>query len=426
MPATDNAAKTLDEFLAVEVRKLGRSASVTFMPDPEPEPLFSPIISADDHALEPSNLFEGRLPSAMRDRAPYVETDDVGLQWWVIDDVRVPIVMGNAAAGRDPREWSSGGARYDEVRLGAWDSTARLHDMDLMGVWAQLCFGSLIWGFAGWRFSRQDDQAFGLACMRAYNDWMIEEWCGSAPDRYIPNQLPWLADPVIAAEEIRRNAARGFKAVSFSENPEPLGFPNIYDRSWDPFFTACQETGTVINLHVGSSSVVQRPCSSSAVDVVVALFPVSGLQAMVDWIYAEVPTRFPGLIIALSEAGCSWVPMAIERLNRAKRHDLGGGWPGGDLTPTELVRRNFMFTSIEDPSAFRQLDLIGEDNVMIETDFPHADGTWPGSQSMIRGQLSHLPEDVVRKLCVQNAARVYDVPPPPDQWVTRRRTIAAS
>jgi hypothetical protein len=63
---------------------------------------------------------------------------------------------------------------------------------------------------------------------------------------------------------------------------------------------------------------------------------------------------------------------------------------------------------------------------MIETDFPHADGTWPGSQSMIRGQLSHLPEDVVRKLCVQNAARVYDVPPPPDQWVTRRRTIAAS
>src|SRR6266851_3454744 len=108
MAATDNSAKTLDDFIAIEVRKVGRSASVTLMADPEPEPLFSPIISADDHALEPPNLFEGRLPSAMRDRTPYLETDDVGLQWWVIDEVRVPILMGNAAAGRDPREWSSG------------------------------------------------------------------------------------------------------------------------------------------------------------------------------------------------------------------------------------------------------------------------------------------------------------------------------
>ncbi|HEX9546000.1 MAG TPA: amidohydrolase family protein [Acidimicrobiales bacterium] len=425
MAASDNAGKTLDEFIAIEVRKLGRSASVTLTPDPQPEPLFSPIISVDDHALEPPNLFEGRLPSAMRDRVPYLETDDVGLQWWVIDDVRVPILMGNASAGRDPREWSASGVTYDEVRPATWDAKARVHDMDLMGVWAQLCFGSLIWGFAGWRFSRQPDQAFGLACMRAYNDWMLEVWCGAAPDRYIPTQLPWLADPVIAAAEIRRNAGRGFKAVSFSENPEPLGFPNIYDRSWDPFFAACQETGTVVNLHVGSSSAVQRPCSSSAVDVVVALFPISGLQAMVDWIYAEVPTRFPGLIIALSEAGCSWVPMAIERLDRAKRHDLGGGWPGRDMTAIELVRRNFMFTSIEDPSAFQRLDLIGEDNVMIETDYPHVDGTWPSCQSMIRSQLQHLPGDVVRKVCLENAARVYDVPLPPDEWVAARRAAAS-
>jgi predicted TIM-barrel fold metal-dependent hydrolase len=423
MAATDNSAKTLDDFIAIEVRKVGRSASVTLMPDPEPEPLFSPIISADDHALEPPNLFEGRLPSAMRDRTPFLETDDVGLEWWVIDGIRVPILMANAAAGRDPREWSSGGATYGEVRPAAWDAKARLHDMDLMGVWAQLCFGSLIWGFAGWRFSRQSDQAFGLALLRAYNDWMLEEWCGTAPERYIPNQLPWLADPVIAAGEIRRNAARGFKAVSFTENPEPLGFPNIYDRSWDPFFAACQETGTVVNLHVGSSSVVQRPCSSSSLDVAAALFPVSGLMAMVDWIYAEVPSRFPGLTIALSEAGCSWVPMAIERLNRARRNDLSGDWPGRDLSPTELVRRNFVFTSIEDPSAFRQLDLIGEDNVMVETDYPHVDGTWPSSQSMIRGQLSDLPSGVVRKVCFENAARVYKAPLPSEEWVAQRQTV---
>jgi predicted TIM-barrel fold metal-dependent hydrolase len=422
MAATENAGTTIDDFVANEVRKLGRSPSVTLTADPSPEPLFSPIISADDHALEPPSLFEARLPAAMRDRAPRVETDEIGLQWWVIDEMRVPILMANAAAGRDPREWTTGGITYEEARPAAWDPKARLHDMDLMGVWAQLCFSSVIWGFAGWRFSCQPDQAFGVACMRAYNDWMLEEWCATDPDRYIPNQLPWLPDPIIAADEIRRNAARGYRAVSFSENPEPLGFPNIYDRSWDPFFAACQDTGTVVNLHVGSSSVVQRPCSSSSVDVAAALFPLSGLQAMVDWIYAEVPTRFPGLTIALSEAGCSWVPMAIERLNRAQRNDLSGAWPGGALSPTEIVRRNFVFTSIEDPSAFQQLDLIGEDNVMVETDYPHVDGTWPASQSMIRGQLGHLPTKVVHKLCHENAARVYRTPLPSAEWIAKRQS----
>lgn len=409
--------KTLDEFSEQQVRAIGRAPSVTLMDDPAPEPLFSPIISADDHVLEPPTLFTDRLPAKFSGRTPRLVTDEVGLEWWEIEGVRVPILMANAGAGRDPREWTSGGVRYDEMRPAVWDPSARLRDMDLMGVWGSVCFSSLMWGFAGWRFSTQPDQEFGLACLRAYNDWMLEEWCATDLDRYIPNQLPWLADPKIAADEIRRNAARGYRSVSFSENPEPLGFPNVYDRCWDPFFRACEETGTVVNLHVGSSSAVQRPCSSSALDVTVALFPLSGVQALIDWIYSGVPTRFPGLTIALSEAGVSWVPMALERLNRAFRHDIGGNWPGGELTPIELVQRNFMFTSIEDPSAFQALHLVGQGNVMVETDYPHFDSTWPGSQAMIRSELEALPEDVIRDVCYRNAARVYRTPEPPLHWV---------
>lgn len=413
-------ATPLDDYLRAEVLRVGRSQTVTFIDEPEPEPLFCPIISPDDHALEPPSLFDGRLPARFADRAPRLEVGDIGLPWWVVDDARVPILLGNAAAGRDPREWSNCGVTFDEIREGSWNPAARLHDMDLTGVWAQLCFGSLVWGFAGWRFSKMSDPELGLACLRAYNDWMLEEWCATAPDRYIPCQLPWLSDPEIAAEEIRRNAARGFRAVSFSENPETLGFPNVYDRSWDPFFRACEETQTVVNLHVGSSGAVQRPSSSSPIDVAVALFPISGIQTLVDWIYAAVPVRFPQLTIALSEAGVSWVPMALERLRRAYRADVGGFWPGGSLEPHELVRRNFVFTSIEDPSAFRALDFIGEDNVMVETDYPHVDGTWPQSQAMIRGELSGLPEGVIRKLCYENAARVYRVAIPPREWIASR------
>jgi predicted TIM-barrel fold metal-dependent hydrolase len=126
------------------------------------------------------------------------------------------------------------------------------------------------------------DQEVGLASLKAYNDWMLEEWCGVAPERDIPCQLPWMTDPDAAAAEIRRNAKRGFRSVTFSENPQGLGFPNVYDRYWDPFFAACQETETVINLHVGSSRTTRRPSSSSPSDVSVVLFPVSGLEVGAD------------------------------------------------------------------------------------------------------------------------------------------------
>ena len=138
-----------------------------------------------------------------------------------------------------------------------------------------------------------------------------------------------------------------------------------------------------------------------------------------DWIYAGIPIRFPGLKIALSEAGVSWVPMALERLNRAHRQGqtIGKSWPGGSIEPAELVRRNFFFTSIEDPSAFRVIDLIGEDNVMVETDYPHADSTWPFCQEMIRSELSGVSPSVIRKVCYENAARVYRHPMPSDEMI---------
>ncbi|MFR9804114.1 amidohydrolase family protein [Pseudonocardia sp. RS010] len=410
---------SLDDYLATKVREYGRGGPITFIDEPAAERLFCPIISVDDHALEPPNLFEGRVPQRFAASVPTCQVQDDGAPWWNIDGSLVPIVMSNGASGRPMSEWALTACRYDEFRRGVWDSAARLNDMDLTGVWAQLCFGSLVWGFAGKRFSTMKDPDVGLACLKAYNDWMLEEWCGAAPERYIPCQLPWLADAEVAAEQIYANAERGFRAVSFSENPEGLGFPNIYDRRWDPFFRACEETETVVNLHVGSSGKTSVPTADSAEEVTVALFPVSGLEALMDWVYSGVCLRFPRLKIALSEAGVSWVPMALERLGRAFRQKagVGRGWPDGEISPMDLVRRNFFFTSIEDPSAFRMLDVIGEDNVMVETDYPHFDSTWPACQDMIRGEMAGLGHDKVRKICFENASRIYRHPLPPTDLV---------
>jgi Amidohydrolase len=226
---------------------------MALLPDPDPRQRQHVVISVDDHVIEPPDMFVGRLPSALARRAPkVVETDD-GRQVWRYEDREYPNIGLNAVIGRPHEEWSMDAARFDEMRRGCWDIDARIADMDLAGIWASLNFPSLIAGFAGTVFWKSDDPELGLATLRAWNDWHLEVWAGSYPERIIPLQLPWLADPQLAPEEIRRNAARGFKAVSFPELPAQCGIPSLHSGVWDPFFAACEETDTVVCLHTGSA-----------------------------------------------------------------------------------------------------------------------------------------------------------------------------
>ena len=155
---------------------------------------------------------------------------------WRYEDREYPNIGLNAVIGRPKEEWSMEPARFDEMRRGCWDIDARIADMDLAGIWASLNFPSLIAGFSGTVFWKSDDPELGLAVLRAWNDWHLDAWAGAYPDRIIPLQLPWLADPQLAAEELRRNAARGFKAVSFPELPAQCGLPACTPgsgiRSW--------------------------------------------------------------------------------------------------------------------------------------------------------------------------------------------------
>jgi hypothetical protein len=213
-------------------------SSATLLPDPDRQELFCPIISVDDHYLEPLTMFDA-LPTRLRESAPRPIWDNEGVPYWLINGNKTPIVVTDGAVGRPISEWDLAPQKYEEFRTGVWEVSARVKDMDLNGVWASLNFPSTVWGFCGTQFARIPDRATGLACVRAYNDW-VHEWCGSYPERFIASQLPWLADPVQAAHDIRVNAERGFKAVTFSENPESLGLPSLYSGEWDPFFAACR------------------------------------------------------------------------------------------------------------------------------------------------------------------------------------------
>ena len=240
----------------------------------------------------------------------------------------------------------------------------------------------------------------------------------------IPLQLAWLCDPETAAADIRRNAERGFKAVSFPENPVDLGLPSMHTEHWDPFLRACEETQTVICLHNGSSSWTAARSPGAPLELYTSLFSVNAMVAAADWLWARIPLRFPHLDVAFSEGGIGWVPMLLDRLDYVMEHSasgMAGAWDGADasgvdITPSEAVQRNFWFCSIDDPTTLQVRDRIGVDHIMVESDYPHADSSWPDTQTLLAARFAGLPGADVAKLTHQNAARLFRHPLPPAGW----------
>jgi predicted TIM-barrel fold metal-dependent hydrolase len=391
--------------------------TIELLPDPPAADVAFTVISVDDHLVEPRHLFEGRMPAHLAERAPYIKTTSKGNEVWVFDDQVFPQVGLNAVVGRS-REDSTPlePVRYDQMRRGCWDPKARVEDMDLAGIWASVNFPSQLTGFCGRVYSACSDPELGKACVRAWNDWFAEEWREPYPDRYVGLGIVYLADAEEAAREIRRNAARGFHAVSLPEQPHRMGYPSLHSGWWDPVLEACVETGTVACLHVGSSGMMDMALDGPLVEIGATLFSSLSLTACVDWLWSGVALRFPELRVAMSEGGIGWVPLLADRLDYI--HGWSGhgrkAWPSTELTPTEVLLRNFWFCSLDDPSIWPIRDRIGIDHIMVEVDYPHADSTWPDTQRFLGERLAGLPVEDQRRVTHLNAADLFNHPLPED------------
>ncbi len=383
-----------------------------FLPEPAARPVRYTIISVDDHLCEPRHTFEGRLPAALAERAPRVVVDDAGHEVWEFDGQRFSQVGMNAVAGRRPETVRLEPFRFDQMRPGCYDPAARVSDMDLNGVWAAVNFPSMITGFAGRVFSACSDHALGVATMRAWNDWFHEEWATAYPQRFIPLGITHLADPQAGAAEIRRNAARGFRTVSLPERPHLIGFPALFDTEhWDPIIRACADTDTVISVHVGSSGGYPSPPGAPALQLGATLFGQLSLAACAEWLWSGVAVRYPTLRIAMSEGGIGWVPMLLDRLDNIVDRS-GYGISEWGIRPADVLARNFWFCTIDDPSTIDLRHRIGVERIMLETDYPHGDGTWPDTQSVIAAAWGHIPPRELRRMCSENAAELFRHPLP--------------
>jgi predicted TIM-barrel fold metal-dependent hydrolase len=279
--------------------------------------------------------------------------------------------------------------------------------MNANGVLASMNFPSYP-QFCGQYFARAEDKDLGLAVLQAYNDWHVDEWCGTYPGRMIPLALPPIWDPELMAAEVRRMAAKGCHAVTFSENPEKLGYPSIHNEHWDPFWTACSDEGTIACLHIGSSSQVVVTSVEAPVDTLITLQPINIVQAAADIIWSPVLRKFPQLTFALSEGGIGWIPYFLERIDGVyRKHRAWTHQDFGDRLPSEVFLERIVTCFIDDGFGIESRDKLNLDMITWECDYPHSDSTWPTAPETIGAYLDAVPEAEVAKITHANALRVF-------------------
>ena len=343
-------------------------------------------MSVDDHVVEPPHLFDTWLPEKFKNHPdkPYVERRGLAgmkytggttydFDWqddapkadcWIYGDLIAPHKRHVAAVGFDRDEMTASPITYDEMRPGCYDPKARVEDMLADGVDSSLCFPTMP-RFCGQTFAEAKDKELAMACLLAYNNWMVEEWCGDAGGRLIPLPLIPLWDVDAAAAEIRRNAARGVTAVAFSEIPAKLGLPTLHSGYWEPFFQACEETETIICMHIGSSSQMPATSPDAPAAVAATLSFGNAMSSLSDFLFSGVLVKHPNLKLAYSEGQIGWLPYILERADDVwHEHRAWGGVK--DIIPeppSTYWHRQIYGCFFRDVHGLESLHRIGEGDV---------------------------------------------------------------
>lgn len=392
---------------------------------------FPKIISVDDHIMEPGNVWQDRLPAKFKEVGPrlvrlkvaemkfvggvfsYREAnegeDGTWCDWWLTEDLRYPLVRLMAAAGYPREEVTVTPITMDDMRKGCWDQKARLEDMDTNHTEVSLSFPTFP-RFCGQTFLERKDKELADLCVKAYNDWMFDEWCAGTNGRLVPLPIVQLWDSKLAADEVRRNAARGGHAVCFTEIPPFLGLPSVHDKDgyWDPFFQACAETESVVCMHIGSSSKMPSTSADAPAAVGSTLTYMNAAMSMTDYLMSGLLERFPTLKLAYSEGQIGWIPYILERADAVWQDNVAWGGVADKVKrpPSEYYKESIYGCFFDDPHGLKSLESVGVDNITFETDYPHSDSTWPHSLKVAMDIMEGLDDETIVKIVRTNAIRM--------------------
>src|SRR5713101_6309616 len=338
------------------------------------------VISADGHVdliWLPPDLFTKNAAAALKERMPHVVEGPKGPEWVSAKGAKFGLVNGMGSAGREyvpgvihrsDRMASTG--LYDDGKKGIrrlTEPSLRLGDQDRDGVQAEVLYGVL--GSSG----RLNDPEAALEMLRIYNDW-LHDFCRAAPDRLVglANIPNYNMEESVA--EMMRNARRGVLGFDVANRPD---MTPLWDPFWEPLWKCAHITS--FQMHMG--------------------------YMLMSLIYSGAPERYPNLKVVIGEAGLGWIPYVLQHMDlewedQFKDLEL-------KMKPSEYWYRQFYATYQTDPVGIRLLDILGEDNVMWGSDYPHTDGIWPDSQEFLDRELAAVSAEARRKITRDNAMKLY-------------------
>jgi predicted TIM-barrel fold metal-dependent hydrolase len=367
------------------------------------------LIDADCHTVEPRHIWETWLPKAFHDRAPTIVKDEEGGDAWFFGEDKPLMYLGLVATpGMRYEEIRWRGYTYDTIRKGCWDGKARLEDMDFDGVDAEFLYPSqrTMYHFMGNR-----DVEFHRAGVRAYNDWLREEFSANDPERLFGlAQMPNLGvDEAIA--EMRRCKEKGMRGVIITAWPN--GGDNLGPED-DRFFAVAEELGMPISIHIRilrpsrkATGVLEGPGAIANMALAgMSLFP----EVLCEIIMSGVHDRFPGLTFLGVETDVGWVPAALEQLDNFYWRNRAHTGIDIERLPSEYFHDHWICTFIHDQHGVQNRYAVGVRNMAWSTDYPHHGNDWPYSRKVVGEMLHGVPAPERYAILAGNMVRAYGLP----------------
>ena len=380
-----------------------------------------PIVDADSHVNEPPDLWTDRLPKKLLARAPHVERGEKG-DVWIFDGGREKWPVGlTAVAGLSYFEYRPAGITYESMRPGSFDTKARLADMDADGIYAQVLYPSVT--LKGARIYSQDRE-LQTACVRAYNEWLLE-FCEGSGGRLVAQAIVPTTGLDDALAELEWAMARGHRGAVISSFPSGGLDPRPED---DRFWAVAEEAGYPLAVHIGSfvrgSLAGRRESWSSLAFVGMAALTKAGgqtLPVVCDLLFSGIFQRFPRLRIVLVEANIGWIPTLLEQSDdmfRRYRWYTGAVHEQKEM-PSDIFFRNFWASFMLDTVGMDLRHRLNLGHVMWSTDYPHSGTDWPNSRLSIERVFRGVPRDQVKRMLHTNCVELYGLDHIPDRLPDR-------
>jgi predicted TIM-barrel fold metal-dependent hydrolase len=381
------------------------------------------IIDIDTHVVEPYDLWTSRVSvKKFGAKVPYVSRDANGVDFWFFNEQKLFPAASFAQAGY--REFPPNHPKtLDDARPETWDAHKRLKTMDDYGIYAEVLFPNFVGLFGSAAILSLQDTELMLDIIRAYNDWQVD-WASADPKRLLPQAALPVWDVDLAVAEMQRCRKNGHRGIVVTDVPHEYGQPRLTSLHWDRMWAAAQDLGMPVNFHIGSGDIAP---TSTLIDKEAAgpiaamasqstLLWIGNAKALVQIIAGGICHRYPKLNFVSVESGVGWVPFALHALDWQWRNTNVWAEHPDYLTPVEYFRRQIYASFwFERPvTLLPAIEVLGEDNILYETDFPHPTSMSPGPGAVAQNPKDYIeevfkgmPETTVRKILHDNAARIY-------------------